>query len=212
MKGVITITPIRSRRKAAPHLRADPAEFEVALGQTVQIKLWEQGAHLFCATREQGQNPALEARLQPTNTGPLDLYRATRGRQSAQLPTCLCRARHGRQVAVSVAWCRIYSTLALIPPPPSQELGYFLLNDGLNAHLGLISNPPFQGLPGRYGQRRRLLTYVSSRRSSFPPGRLPGILWIFLSHGKFRVAFSLFPHLSNVAHFAVGWLEENRSK
>ena len=34
-------------------------------------------------------------------------------------------------------------------------------------------------------------------------GPSPGILWIFLSHGKFRVASSLFPHLSNVAHLAV---------
>ena len=68
----------RRRRQRRPISQQTPQrQLEVALSQTVQIELWQQRSHLFCATREQRQDPALEALLQPTNTGSLDLYRAT---------------------------------------------------------------------------------------------------------------------------------------
>ena len=105
----------------------------------MQIELWQQRSHLFCVTREQRQDPALEALLQPTNTGSLDLYRATAGRQSAWLP-----------IAVAITGGRIDNSFTLIPPS-AEELGHFLLGNRLDANLDLISNPPFQGLsiPGR---------------------------------------------------------------
>ena len=153
---------LRQRRPVAQ--QAPQRQFEVPLGQAVQVQLHHQLGRLLRPPREQRQHPALEPFLHVADPGPAHLHSPRGQRQVPRLPV---------PVAVSLRPA-LDRHPALRLRPAAEELRDLVFQDLLDELLDLPADHLLQRLPQITGLPSASLRSFPHETAFLSRGLLPG--------------------------------------